>query len=277
MAASLCIILLGLWWTVGCLSTEPLKLSTPPMSAITVPGAIPYQICKTGPQKHDELSPGIRNAFEDISAKNPSILIRYFDDQACEDYIEKNFDDRTLDAYRNIRAGAYRADLFRYCFLFVDGGVYGDLTQTYHHPLSRFIDFDNDDLVLVRDRSSFSFPPELWPDASSGPHPPPVQVSFMAARPRHPIFKHAIDQICHNVKTRSYGASPLYPTGPCLFGSILRDHGFPYRCELEESGGSLKFIQTGEVAITTKSHDHKDQLLKRPSYTKLWLLRKAFA
>ena len=210
-------------------NSEGLPASVNPQDMTTVLGAIPYHICKTGPQKQDELSPEVVDLFQDITTTNPGISIQYFDDQDCAAYIEKYFDARVLNAYLCLQAGAYRADMFRYCFLFMDGGVYGDLTQKYYYPLTRFIDFDRDDLVLVRDMRQL-----LWPGAFLSSQAPPVQIAFMAARPRHPIFKHAIEKICQNVEKHIYGANPLYPTGPYMFGTILRDHGFPYRCNMEQ-------------------------------------------
>ena len=48
--------------------------------------------------------------------------------------------------------GSYKADLFRYCILWSDGGVYGDLAHRYHVPLHELVDFERDDLVRMRAR-----------------------------------------------------------------------------------------------------------------------------
>lgn len=49
-----------------------------------------------------------------------------FNSESADSYIETHFDLRTLAAFRSCGIPAMQADFFRYCALFVEGGVYVD-------------------------------------------------------------------------------------------------------------------------------------------------------
>jgi mannosyltransferase OCH1-like enzyme len=49
-----------------------------------------------------------------------------FDDTSALAFIRRYYDDRTVAAFRACAIPAMRADLFRYCFLYIQGGVYAD-------------------------------------------------------------------------------------------------------------------------------------------------------
>lgn len=49
-----------------------------------------------------------------------------FDDNDCESFINKFYGENVLNAFKKLR-GAHKADLARYCFLYIYGGVYLDI------------------------------------------------------------------------------------------------------------------------------------------------------
>ena len=230
---------------------------------------IPSVLYKTGP--HDEPPLEIKNLFEKIKKDNPEYTIKYFNDTQSRNFIKKNFDKKVLNAYDKLIPGAFKADLFRYCVLYQNGGVYGDLSQTYLVPLNKLVDRHHDNLVLVRDRFLSSFPFV----AKHG-----VQISFMAAIPKLKIFMNTINQIVENVKNNYYGTNPLTITGPLLFRNILDKENTPFRLELEQTGigGYIKNIITGESVIKTKLKNH-DNLIKKNrknSYHNAWYNKRVY-
>ena len=156
--------------------------------------------------------------------------------------------------------------MFRYCVLYQNGGVYGDLSQIYLVPLNKLVDRQHDNLVLVRDRLLSSFPLV----AKHG-----IQISFMAAIPKLKIFMNAINQIVENVKNNYYGTNPLSITGPRLFRDILDKENIVYRLELDETWGNIKNIITGESVIKTKLKNHNKFInkTKQNSYHNAWYNR----
>jgi mannosyltransferase OCH1-like enzyme len=111
-----------------------------------------------------------------------------------------------LDAFNKLIPGAFKADLLRYCLVWLHGGWYADLSSNFvsdPRPLGKF-----NDLVVASD--------------------PGVPGAFLnglfAARPRHPGVRAAIDAVISNVDRCFYGQRDLAPTGPILFGKVLKSY-----------------------------------------------------
>ena len=69
----------------------------------------------------------MRETVESLKENNPEFKHYLFDDNMCRDFIEKNFDESILYTFDKLKPGAYKADLFRYCVLYLNGGVYLDI------------------------------------------------------------------------------------------------------------------------------------------------------
>ena len=228
---------------------------------------IPAVLYKTGPLKDPPNE--IQNLFKKIKQQNPDYKIKYYNDTQCRNFIEKNFDKKVVNAYDKLIPGSFKADLFRYCILYQNGGIYGDLSQTYLVPLNELVDRNHDVLVLVRDNLISSFP-QITKHA--------IQISFMAAQPKLSIFRKAIEQIVENVKNNYYGSNPLAVTGPLLLRKILDTEDIPYRLELELRQGSIKNINTGKSVIQIKLKNHNKFIkknFKNAYYTK-WYTRNIY-
>ena len=228
--------------------------------------SIPAILYKTGPKKYEDLDTSLKENFEKIQSENPDYKIKYYDDERCRRFIQKHLDTSVLKAYDSLIPGAYRADLFRYCVLYVKGGVYGDLSQQYLVPLNSLIERNHDRLVVVKDRL----------DVGCFKHG--IQISFLAAVPGLSVFKEAIDKIVHNTLYKKYGRSCLDVTGPSLFRTCLDKSKIPYRLELEQIRGVLKNIQTGKTVIILKMKQHNAMIIKNrfTDYSVLWNERRIY-
>lgn len=142
---------------------------------------------------------------------NPEYKYDFYDDERCILFIQKYFPKEVLDAFNNLIPGAYKADLFRYCYLYICGGVYTDIDNICMCNLKNIIN-DDDIFISVKDR----------PNAC-------IYNAFIASTPKNPIFKNAIDNILHNVKykiypsniTKNYNDRYLAITGPLCLGKSL--------------------------------------------------------
>lgn len=118
---------------------------------------------------------------------------------------------RQCDALREFHQlipGAFKADLLKYCLVWLHGGWYADMAADIvqdPRPLAA-----HHDLVVAND------------PGAPGAYLP----GFFGARPRHPGIRDAIDAIKHNVKTCYYGNRDLEVTGPLLFGKVLSAHAY---------------------------------------------------
>lgn len=228
---------------------------------------IPSIIYKTGPTDSKYLDTTLLNLFQQTETDNPGYKIEYYDDVRARQFIENNMDREVLQTYDSLKPGAYKADLFRYCVLYVNGGIYGDLTQKYLVPIDSLVDRERDRLVIVRDL----FDVLCWKNG--------IQISFMAAVPGLDIFRKAIDEIVYNVTHKNYGRSCLDVTGPSLFRRCLDRSNVEYRLEAEQTHhGTLRDIKTKENVIVTKMKNHDSIINKNDStdYNVLWRKGKVF-
>ncbi|AMQ10672.1 putative mannosyltransferase [Brazilian marseillevirus] len=238
---------------------------------------IPFQIFQTNEEK---VLPGMKEALDSWSKMNPEYRHIFFPTSLCRDFISQNFEKRVLDAYDSLVPGAYKADLFRYCALYVSGGVYVDSAMVCLVPLKDWLPRDKT-LVSAKDEG-----------VQSG-----IYQAFFACVPRHPMLRSLIDLVVSRVENKEYGPRDLYTTGPMVFGNAL--NLYLGRGENTEFGtgdiGDSVFLfhrysrpgkkiggifdAEGKELVRTKydcSFYEKSLWSKLPSYSVLWKERKIF-
>jgi hypothetical protein len=163
------------------------------------------------------LSPALELASDSVRAGFPAAHYRRYDEAAVQGFLRAHFDPDVRAAYDRLEPYAYKADLARYCILYVHGGWYFDLGVRL---LTRPQLAPDTELLAFRDvqRNSGT----SWACA----------IGFIHARPRHPVLRLAIERVVRNVATSYYGITPLCPTGPTVFGHALADAGADSRSVL---------------------------------------------
>ena len=231
--------------------------------------SIPKVIYKTGIDEYINIPEDVYNVFSETVGLNPGFTIKYYSDKDSREFIKNNYDNDILISYDKLIPGAYKADLFRYCILYKNGGIYSDLTQRFTIPFKKLIDLENDNLYLVKDIDHYKINGEGY---SKG-----IQISFMASRPGNEIFLKAIKQIVRNVNDKFYGDNPLHPTGPSLFYNILQNYKDDYKMELKETGKNKIVNDLDETVIISKINNHQSVILRnRYHYTTLWRNRRVY-
>jgi len=231
--------------------------------------SIPKVIYKTGIDEYINIPEDVYKVFSETVGLNPGFTIKYYSDKDSREFIKNNYDNDILISYDKLIPGAYKADLFRYCILYKNGGIYSDLTQRFTIPFRKLIDLENDNLYLVKDIDHYKINGEGY---SKG-----IQISFMASRPGNDIFLKAIKQIVRNVDDKFYGDNPLHPTGPSLFYNILQNYKDDYKMELKETGKNKIVNDLDETVIISKINNHQSVILRnRYHYTTLWRNRRVY-
>lgn len=132
---------------------------------------------------------------------NPSFRMQYHDDKSAQAYVERMCGEDVARAYDCLRPPAYRADLFRFCALHSEGGVYVDSDVVALVPFEQ----------LYSRCSNVSIGIDIPQQKISG-----KQMKIVAGRKGSPIFKCMIDSIVANVHHRVHPSNPLMVSGPQL-------------------------------------------------------------
>lgn len=160
-----------------------------------------------------ELPPKMKEINERLKQENPEFQYIIFDDKESREFIRINFDPSVLNAYDSLVPGAFKADLWRYCLLFIKGGIYLDIKYQLLHEKNntgfRLIDLFNKE----------KYPSPLVVETS----PLYVYTGLLMSPPSNPLYNECICRIVENVKNKHYGNSPMAPTGPELFGSLIKE------------------------------------------------------
>jgi mannosyltransferase OCH1-like enzyme len=79
---------------------------------------------------------------------NPDYSFHFYDDERMDEYMRIRYADQPiLDVYRRISVPASRADIWRYCILYREGGVYCDIDSVFRVPLRTMIADDMSELI----------------------------------------------------------------------------------------------------------------------------------
>lgn len=139
------------------------------------------------------------NAIYTFLELNPDYSYEFFDNVRCRAFIQEHFSSDVLKAYDLLKPKAYKADLFRVCYIYIKGGCYFDHKFILRKPLFHIID-SNDDNVLCQDT----------------PHDCTYNALILAI-PKLPEIKIVIDTIVYHALNHIETDSCLSVTGPRLF------------------------------------------------------------
>ena len=169
------------------------------------PSVVPMKLFQTWHTKN--LPPKMQENVQNIKKQNPELEYFLFDESDCADFIKSHFSEDVLVAYKKLLPCSYKSDLWRFCAMYIHGGVYLDIK--YHCVDGfKFIDImDREHFVLER--------PGYWEPEKYG-----IYTALIIANPGNQIFLNCIHRIVRNTQTNYYGYNALYPTGPGLLGEL---------------------------------------------------------
>ena len=180
-----------------------------------------------------ESEPGrpLQECIQSVKRCFPESEHKLYNNQEIEEFIEKHYDKELLDVYKDIKPFAYKADLARLCILSIVGGWYVDIGVTWTIPLTIPDDIQ---LFALRDRNHYC--KSSWACCNA----------IIFAREQHPALRCGIEIIRGNFKSKYYGATPLCPTGPNVWGKAI--------AKMAESTETL----FADVCELTPRHPHKN-------------------
>jgi mannosyltransferase OCH1-like enzyme len=92
---------------------------------------------------------------------NPDYELRLYDDTLCEQFLLENFSQLHCDIFKFIKDGPIKADFWRCCILYKNGGIYADADILPIVPLCEYIDESADFLTCISDKSVGGYNPHL--------------------------------------------------------------------------------------------------------------------
>ena len=167
-----------------------------------------------------DLPPLMKENYNLLVEQNPEFTHHLYDEDDCRDFIKNNFDDYVLHAYNSLIPCSYKSDLWRYCVLYKNGGIYMDIKYKCANNFKLIALTESE--YFVRDRPKHM-----------------TYTALIVVKPENQIMLKCINQIVKNVKDKFYGSSCLSPTGPGLLGSFF----------------SLEEIQQMKIHFTDTIHE----------------------
>lgn len=177
---------------------------------------IPRKIIQTSGQRNIQNQLLLHSIYT-FQELNPEYEYLFFNNQECRQFIQTYYDQEILSFYDCLHPGAFKADFFRYCYIYQFGGCYFDCKQLLRKPLRQFI-HQNDSLILCQDN-----------------HKNGLFNAFLCAEPKHPLFLYAIQKIIYKIKQfdsiyglmikNEYERVPviLSLTGPSLLYEVFQE------------------------------------------------------
>jgi hypothetical protein len=111
---------------------------------------------------------------------------RIYDNKDCIHFIATHFHKRYVQAFKRLRLGAHKADLFRYCILYICGGIYLDIKTQLIQKMPEFQDGFH--VCIGLDKKS-------------------IYNGIMVSPPKNPLFLTLLEHCAQNVFRlyRNYG------------------------------------------------------------------------
>lgn len=188
-----------------------------------------------------------------LKLKNPEFTFHLYDDGECREFIHTHFNEETVNAFDTLIPGAYKADLWRLCILYIKGGYYMDIKLSLLNKFKLIELSEGEHFVLDRPKHSLH-----------------IYNAFMICKAKNPFLLKCIHHLVQNVKTRYYGSSYLSPTGPELLGYVATKYNFKLPIDLIYPIKFNEHIMYNNTLIIKNYSGYRQEQKKEDYYVNLW-------
>ena len=169
-----------------------------------------------------DLPPNMKKNQELLKAQNPEFAYHLYSDTMCREFIQTNFEDDVAYSFDKLKPGAYKADLWRYCVLYIHGGIYLDI---------KYKCVDNFKLLYLTDQEYWVRDRKMLVNG--------IYQALMVNLPKNPVLLNAINGIVKNCKNNVYTrATSLCVTGPGHLAQFIAENDIK-SSQLEFTGVSI--------------------------------------
>lgn len=151
----------------------------------------------------DNIPPHVYAALDRYA---PHHIVALYDDDRCLQFLREYYPPAVAQRFTTFRIGAHKADLFRYCYLRVHGGIYMDIKTVLTRPVQE----------MFPDKNAATTAVTL--DNMKGGPPTEVYQGVIATPPGNAFFD---DLVQHAVETPNWVIDVQYRTLIRKFGERL--------------------------------------------------------
>ena len=227
---------------------------------------IPLKLFQTWHTK--DLPPDMKKAVDSVKSVNPEFEHFLFDDEDSRAFIAKHFDKEVLEALDLLVPASYKSDLWRYCVLYIHGGIYLDIKYILVNGF-KFVTM-TDKEYYIKERKNIKG----------------IYTGLMVCKAGNPILLKAIHQIVENVKNKYYGSNALDVTSTTLLGSYFSYEDiskleFAYHIERQvipvyRKKNQIKFHNQIVLEDYETYRQEQEKFQNTPYYSLLWKQQKIY-
>lgn len=206
----------------------------------------------------------------------PEYRVTVYDDEECKKYLKQHYPDKVVQKFDSLKSGAHKADLFRYAYLYREGGCYMDVKTILTRPLREV--FGEHEFYLVR--SLMERPESIYNGVivtpPSNPYIRDLLNDLVDERTRHSGYLRFVNH-AYDVLADRYAAAPP------KVGVNRMKHGLPNLYLMKEHNVCVECDGRVEEKDCDKAKDrynycvkcvdeHNDVMFKvrDPNYHKTW-------
>jgi mannosyltransferase OCH1-like enzyme len=175
---------------------------------------------------------------------NPEYSFEFFDDSRMASYMDQNYGDQPIgEVFRKLTVPAAKADVWRYCILYREGGVYCDIDSALRTPLrdlladdpSEMLSFEGATVQASAVWDEFAGPLGFRHRPSNGTvarlqHPENTILNWLLCfEPQHPVLRLVIDRVVAQApffrgkEFASMWKAVIHATGPLVLTQAVWD------------------------------------------------------
>ena len=220
---------------------------------------IPLNIFQTYHTLH--LPEQMRACVNKLKHDNPEFTHHLYDDAMCREFIKRNFPDNVVRAFDMLNPGAYKADLWRYCVLYIHGGIYLDIKYGCVG-----------DFKLIELTKKEHYVKDQMMQNVRG-----VYQACMIHFPKSEVLLQCINQVVTNVQNMYYGTNALMITGPHMMRAFVSDDIFDKsELHLNENKRCIYYNDQPILRVYTGYRTELQNTQTLPPYYVLWDKRKVY-
>eukprot|EP00899_Mesostigma_viride_P019322 jgi/Mesvir1/27391/Mv07194-RA.2 len=170
---------------------------------------IPHTLHRTFAKRN--VTQRFREVLDKAGEVDPTLEFTFADDAAAEGFVASHCGEKVAWAFRMLVPGAYKADVYRLCVLYAEGGYYADIGTQLKAPVNSF----------VPAKAKFVVPMDPGIPPGRG-----LWNGFLGSTPKHPILARTMNAIVEHVENCWYKDKDSFDgalgvTGPELLARVF--------------------------------------------------------